>query len=528
MPRQYQNLKVQVKTQQGASYTIASHSMSVRGRQASFARNKMVNHAEVTAIISTGRDGPTLADMKRAALALQILQGNTSLLNSNPWIQNIWFPPTDSELLNWPKAWSRYKSQPIAIPDSTPILNSSQSTAVEHMLSDSDEHRIVLIQGPPGTGKTSVIAKYVISSVEAGVYGIWLVAQSNVAVKNIAEKLLAIGFLKWKLLVSTDFHFDWHEHLYTSLGAQGHNLIRSNEFRNVTDRDLKECRVILCTLSMLSNRWLTKFTRVIPIRTMVVDEASQIQIGDYFGPFDVAKDTLRKVCFIGDDKQLPPYGQEDLGTLKSIFEVTHLRRRIDFLDTQYRMPPQIGSFVSCHVYDGLLNSNPHHPITDEVLACRLVNVSGKEEKEGSSWKNVQEALEIMKISQHLQDAGESFRVITPYDGQRNYIEHLMKQNELQWEDKCFNVDSFQGNEENIIIISLVRSRAIGFLDNLRRTNVMLTRCKRGMIIVTSRAFLEGAGAVSLVGDLKRHLEDNLKERAWLSEDELRDGRFWGR
>jgi hypothetical protein len=46
-------------------------------------------------------------------------------------------------------------------------------------------------------------------AINAGLKGIWLVAQSNVAVKNIAEKLAANGFMDWKLLVSQDFHFDW-------------------------------------------------------------------------------------------------------------------------------------------------------------------------------------------------------------------------------------------------------------------------------------------------------------------------------
>lgn len=78
------------------------------------------------------------------------------------------------------------------------------------MLAETDAHRITIIQGPPGTGKTSVIATFAHFSVnllEQG--GIWLIAQSNVAVKNIAEKLIATNFTAWKLVVSKDFHFDW-------------------------------------------------------------------------------------------------------------------------------------------------------------------------------------------------------------------------------------------------------------------------------------------------------------------------------
>lgn len=60
-----------------------------------------------------------------------------------------------------------------------------------------------------GTGKTSVIARFVLSAIEGGRKGIWLLAQSNVAVKNIGEKLLKIGFTKFRLLLSRDFYEEW-------------------------------------------------------------------------------------------------------------------------------------------------------------------------------------------------------------------------------------------------------------------------------------------------------------------------------
>ncbi|KAG2336689.1 hypothetical protein BDR05DRAFT_847181, partial [Suillus weaverae] len=73
---------------------------------------------------------------------------------------------------------------------------------------------------------------------------------------------------------------------------------------------------------------------------------------------------------------------------------------------------------------------------------------------------------------------------------------------LDWENKCFNVDSFQGsNKEDYIMISLIRSTVLRFLANLHRTNVMLTRCKKGMIICTSQRFMKRAGRKSLMGSL---------------------------
>lgn len=77
------------------------------------------------------------------------------------------------------------------------------------MLSPSLDNKITLIKGPPGTGKTTVIATYVISVIRAGKEGIWLMAQSNVAMKNIAEKLAKLEFFDFKLLVSRSFHYEW-------------------------------------------------------------------------------------------------------------------------------------------------------------------------------------------------------------------------------------------------------------------------------------------------------------------------------
>lgn len=82
--------------------------------------------------------------------------------------------------------------------------------------------------------------------------------------------------------------------------------------------------------------------------------------------------------------------------------------------------------------------------------------------------------------------------------------------------------SLKGNEEDYIIISLVRSRELGFLTNLRRTNVMLTRCKLGMIIVSSEQFLTGVGSTTLVGTLL----EKMGPSAWLGKAEFEAGELF--
>lgn len=171
-------------------------------------------------------------------------------------------------------------------------------------------------------GKTTVIAAIIdtlIKQTEGET--IWVIAQSNVAVKNIAEKLDSCKFKDFRLLVSGEFINDWqvdyylfvivdltsfrHDHLYTKIKNQ---VICSDDFdrnKKKTREDLGTARVILCTLSMMSgNKVISSgFSELVPVETLIVDEASQVEIGDYLIPLSRFYNTLQKIIFIGDDKQ---------------------------------------------------------------------------------------------------------------------------------------------------------------------------------------------------------------------------------
>jgi regulator of nonsense transcripts 1 len=133
-------------------------------------------------------------------------------------------------------------------------------------------------------------------------------------------------------------------------------------------------------------------------------------------------------------------------------------------------------------------------------------------------QNLREVKVVIEVARQLTVAGKSFRIITPYDQQRSALENGLKDAKLPWQDKCFNIDAFQGplispflrclliaaisgNEDDYIIVSVVRSVKLGFLTDARRVNVMLTRCKKGMIICSNRTFLEGPAAHTLVGKM---------------------------
>ena len=96
-----------------------------------------------------------------------------------------------------------------------------------------------------------------------------------------------------------------HDHLYTGMAER---VIRSGNFsgsKKDTERDLDGVRVILCTLSMITSKSMIRsgFAQLVPIRALIVDEASQIEVGEYLPLLSQSASTLEKLVFIGDDKQ---------------------------------------------------------------------------------------------------------------------------------------------------------------------------------------------------------------------------------
>lgn len=96
-----------------------------------------------------------------------------------------------------------------------------------------------------------------------------------------------------------------HDHLYTKIMNQ---IICSDDFKpdaRKTREALGNSRVILCTLSMLASDRMAKsgFPELVPVETLIVDEASQVEIGGYLVPLSKFHNSLQKIIFIGDDKQ---------------------------------------------------------------------------------------------------------------------------------------------------------------------------------------------------------------------------------
>ncbi|KAH9976258.1 P-loop containing nucleoside triphosphate hydrolase protein [Lactifluus volemus] len=293
-------------------------------------------------------------------------------------------------------------------------LNDSQKEVVAAMVSTAPCDSLVIAHG-----KTTTIAAAASIWVDYK-SPCWIVAQSNVGVKNIAEKLFQKG-VKFKLIVSKDFLFEWHEHLYKGIEK---TLIRSDELP-------------LRDISMLQDCGLL---RLIPVKSLVIDEASQIDVFEFMHLFYKFSKVLTKVCFFGDPKQLPPYGAET-AELQTIFDIKHLEKRSHFLDTQYRLPTPLGGFISEMVYSGKLRSC--HKIVD-YSCIKFIDVrKGNERKKGSSYENIEEVHMVVRIARRYHQRGLEFCVITFYDPQRTAIIRALETEKLP--SGCvFNVDSFQG------------------------------------------------------------------------------------
>ncbi|PNH05409.1 ATP-dependent helicase NAM7 [Tetrabaena socialis] len=340
------------------------------------------------------------------------------------------------------------------------------------------------------------------------------VAGSNVAARNIELSLLKLGLgaQHFRLVVSNESYFEWHAQQYG--GQLKDVLITSDQledlptgaqyvreyvascasakapWKQAADEALGKrgqyfasLQVVVTTVSMLAS---PKFSATMlhgkVLTRLMVDEASQIYAGDLLLPLVQYGQHLRSLSLFGDDMQLPPYGSEwDGAQLQpSAYPVGpplpppaagHVRRNM--LTLSYRLPPALCAFISDTMYGGLLRSGRK---AAGRPAVRWVDVQGREEKlEGTSWSNEAECEAACGLARRGFQ-GSSWTVLTGYDKQRWLLSKGVVQRGSGGE-RVYNIDTFQGREDEVVIVSLVRrGDSLGFMVDDRRVNVMLTRC----------------------------------------------------
>ncbi len=421
-------------------------------------------------------------------------------------------------------------------------LNEYQQDAVKRAMAADD---VALVHGPPGTGKTTVLVEIIRQHVSRG-ERVLATAPSNIAVDNILEKLLETGLRVVRLghparTLESLRHGNLaaqteEEPLYRQvkeLDALRERLIHRKsrmgraqlgyDERQAREREVgrlwREARdlefeiqrrivasanVVLGTHAGISKRFVKG-----DFDLVVLDEASQAAEPLSWVPLIMAK----KAVFAGDAHQLPPtiYSKE---AAEGGLAVTLFDRLKDLLPSsvqtllrvQYRMHEDIMRFPSESFYDGQLiaDESVAQHVADELPGVASTPLTGKPvtyvDTAGAGfdeqWNELLESREnrgeaelAVKILRELLASGlkpKDVAVLTPYVAQAKLLKSLAREAGLE----IGSVDGFQGREKEAVILSLVRSNEagqIGFLGDMRRLNVAVTRARRCLIVIGDSA-----------------------------------------
>ena len=419
-----------------------------------------------------------------------------------------------------------------------PWLNASQEKAVNQVLCAKE---VAVVHGPPGTGKTTTLVEAVYETLHRE-NQVMVSAQSNTAVDWIAEKLVDRGIpvlrignptrVNDKMLAFTyerrfEAHSDYPElwqirktirEMTGRLRKSGredrerlHNQltklrVRATGLEIRIDTELfTEARVIACTLVGAASRVLERKR----FSSLFIDEAAQaIEAACW-----IAISRADRVILAGDHCQLPPTikcieaARGGLGRTLLEKVVLHKPETMSLLKIQYRMHEDIMRFPSRWFYHDELEAAPevkYRGILDFDTPVSWIDTSEldlqeKAVAEGTGRLNTGEAeLLVRELKNYMERIGIrrileehiDFGVISPYRAQVHYLRHLLKKEPFFRPCRrlitVHTVDGFQGQERDVIMISLVRANEkgqIGFLRDLRRMNVAITRARMKLLIL---------------------------------------------
>ncbi|CAD5327204.1 unnamed protein product [Arabidopsis thaliana] len=293
---------------------------------------------------------------------------------------------------------------------------------------------------------------------------------------------------------------------------------------------LQNAHIIFCTASGAAEMTAE---RAGSIDMLVVDEAAQLKECESVAALQLQG--LHHAVLIGDELQLPAMVQSEVCEKakfgRSLFErLASLGHKKHLLNVQYRMHPSISLFPNMEFYGGKISDA--EIVKESTYQKRFlqgnmfgsfsfINVGlGKEEfGDGHSPKNMVEIAVVSEILTNLLKVSSetktkmSVGVISPYKAQVSAIQERIGDKYTSVSDNLFtlnvrSVDGFQGGEEDIIIISTVRSNCngnIGFLSNRQRANVALTRARHCLWVIGNERTLSLSGSIwtKLVRDSKK-------------------------
>ncbi|HEV3116161.1 MAG TPA: AAA domain-containing protein [Gemmataceae bacterium] len=426
-----------------------------------------------------------------------------------------------------------------------PSLNASQQEAVRFALS---AHDLAIIHGPPGTGKTTTVVELIRQAVRRG-HKVLACAPSNLAVDNVLERLVAAGEQAVRLGHPARVLPALRQHTLDLLVEEHSDLRLARKFSKEAfarfrkagkwtrarpepgaRQDMRrEARDLLAEARRLEAQAVERIldgAAVLCATTTALDSEILGQRRFELAVIDEAAQSTEPGCWIpltrcdrlilaGDHCQLPPTvlsseaAAADFGL--SLQERLVARYGTDVtrrLTVQYRMHEAIMAFSSLEFYDAELvaaSSVRGHrlcdlpdarvnAITEQPLHFLDTAGAGFEEHrepDGESLLNPEEARLVCQQVTQLLDAGikpGDIAVIAPYSAQVRLLRQQLSVAGLEID----SVDGFQGREKEAVVISLVRSNSegeIGFLADVRRMNVALTRARRKLIVVGDSATL---------------------------------------
>ena len=414
-----------------------------------------------------------------------------------------------------------------------PWLNSTQETAVNKVLCTRD---VAIVHGPPGTGKTTTLVEAIYETLHREPQ-VLVCAQSNTAVDWICEKLADRGVAVLRIgnptrvndkMLSSTYERCFESHpaypelwgIRKSIREMGSRMRRGSyseregmrsrmsrlrdratELEILINADLFDsARVIASTLVSSNHRLLNG--RRFP--TLFIDEAAQALEAACW----IAIRKADRVILAGDHCQLPPTIKcidAARGGLEKV--VQQKPSAVSLLKVQYRMHEAIMRFPSEWFYNGELEAAPevrNRGILDFDTPMNWIDTSEMdfhEEFVGESFGriNKQEAnLLLQELEAYINRIGKTrilderidFGLISPYKAQVQYLRSKIRGNSFLRPFRSLitvnTVDGFQGQERDVIFISLVRANEdgqIGFLNDLRRMNVAITRARMKLVIL---------------------------------------------
>jgi len=423
-------------------------------------------------------------------------------------------------------------------------LNASQQLAVNKIIS---ADHLAIVHGPPGTGKTTTLVQAIKSLVKHNNQKILVVAPSNTAVDLLTEKLSKEGLnvirvgnparVSEHLMASTLDHkmadhvemknikalkkqaneYKNMAHKYKrsfgkaerdqrkALFNEAHKIGKEVEQieQYIMDNLFTNAQIITATLVGANHYTVKNLT----YNTIIIDEAGQALEPACWIPILKAQ----KVILAGDHFQLSPTIKSNEaarnGLSKTLLEKSVLLHpeAVVLLNEQYRMNEKIMKYSSKVFYENQLNAHQsvaHHLLFPEDEALTFIDTAGcsfDEKLDGTSTTNPEEASFLIKHLVNLVETLEekklngsfpTFAVISPYKQQVQILKGLVKENEVlaSYTDQISvnTIDSFQGQERDVVYISLTRSNAegsIGFLSDIRRMNVAMTRARKKLVVI---------------------------------------------